>query len=85
MDNSKITKNVGTPNQKALYQRLGKQAEEIEQQPFYYGKAKDLAMIANQMTRIYVAEIERARFEVEIGKFEEIREVQIKALNQLNE
>lgn len=69
-------KKLGTPNQKALYQRLGLQLEELQNQPFYQGKSIEVAKLANEMTKAYLAEMERCRLEKEIGKVVSVRDIE---------
>ena len=57
----------GTPSQKALYQRLGIALEELQNQPFYKGKALEMSKIAHQMSKAYALEMERGRYEKEKG------------------
>ena len=73
MEKNKV---LGTPNQKSLYQRLGIALEEVQNQPFYKGKALEISKLANEMTKAYLAEMERVRLEKEIGKIENIRSLE---------
>lgn len=63
-------KKYGTPNQKSLYQRLGIMLEEVQNEPFYKGKAIEVAKLANEMTKAYIAEMERVRLEKDMNRIE---------------
>ncbi len=63
-------KKLGTPNQKSVYQRLGLMMEELQNEPFYKGKALEISKLANEMTKAYIAEMERTRLEKEMGRIE---------------
>ena len=67
----------GTPNQKTLYQRLGLALEELQNQPFYKGKSIEIAKLANEMTKAYLAEMERCRLEKEMGRIEKVRDIEL--------
>jgi hypothetical protein len=73
---TKLEKQLGTPNQKSMYQRLGFMMEELQKQPFYKGKALELSKLANEMTKAYIAEMERVRLEKDMGRIIEMREVE---------
>lgn len=66
----------GTPNQKSLYQRLGMMMEELQNQPFFKGKAIEISKLANEMTKAYIAEMERVRLEKELGQITKMREIE---------
>jgi len=78
-------KKLGTPNQKALYQRLGLQLEELQDQPWFKGKALEMSKIAHQMTKVYISEMERGRYEKEISGIIHpivVENIKFKALNE---
>lgn len=71
-----MSKKLGTPNQKSLYQRLGIQLEELQEQPFYKGKALEMSKIAHQMSKAYALEMERGRYERELKNVDFVIEIE---------
>jgi hypothetical protein len=76
-----IKKKLGTPNQKSLYQRLGMALEEVQNEPFYKGKAIEVAKLANEMTKAYIAEMERVRLEKDMARIDYKIEIENKQMS----
>lgn len=75
-------KTLGTPNQKALYQRAGIILEGLMNNTFDVSIAREAVKVINAMNNIQITEIERAKVEIMLGNSAtKIRELENKAVD----